>query len=486
MSNIIRRLCLFFILSSLFLSSGCGLVVINYDKFGDDSSESTEISTDDLITNAPEETVVPVTKDYTNEIKANLATIPDEKYQSTVFKIVSPDTSSLNGDGDMAYISEIVHARNERISAKHSVSVVAAQVDYLTLFEDVSATANSGMYYADLLMIPQEMVGSLAINGLLVNLRSMSSFDFEADYFNESAVAAGAAGFNSYAVGGYASIYPYSLPVVYFNKDLCDSAGVDMYTLVKTGEWTWDKFFTIAYNATNKDGVFSWGTTGMGDAVYESVFVSCGHRMVNSGVMKVPSLAFTAEETANTVNILQTLYNDKNSVHTNEDSVAYFAEGNGYFLFEKLSAVTTLSTASADWGIVPLPKASADGSYQTLAGTNSLLFACPSTVTTPDKSATVMMSLNAASEGIIKDAYINHIQYTYLRDNQSANMLDHVLDNIVYDFSYTYGNRYDAIASGTYWLVRQAAVPGENMAGLINARSGNLDRIFNTQFGLSN
>ncbi|MBE6709332.1 MAG: hypothetical protein E7578_08850 [Ruminococcaceae bacterium] len=486
MSNILRKLSLFLICAVFLNLTGCGLVVINYDKFGNSSDTATDTLSSETESDEPETTFEPVKNDYSQKIKENLSSITDMKYQNTVFKIASPDTSSLNPDGGLEFISEVAHERNKRVSAKHSISIVSSKVDYMSLYEEVNTAVNSGMYYSDLLMLPQDMVGSFAVNGLLLNLRSMPTLNFEASYFNQSSVGAGSAGFNSYAISGYASIYPYSLPAVFFNKALCDSAGVDMYTLVESGEWTWDKFFIISSSAATTDGVFSWGTTDLGDAVYESVFVSCGHRIVDSGIMQVPSLAFDADSSASTQYILKTLYNDAGSIHNHAKSIEFLSNGWGYFLIDKLSSITQLRGASSDWGIAPIPKYSASDRYYSLAGSDSLMFTCPVTVSTPDKSATILKSLNAASEGVVKDGYISYIQYNYLRDNNSANMLDHIFDNIVYDFSYTYGNLYTEIAYGTYDLIRTSAMPGEDISGLINYRSASLERVFNSQFGLSN
>ena len=97
-----------------------------------------------------------------------------------------------------------------------------------------------------------------------------------------------------------------------------------------------------------------------------------------------------------------------------------------------------------------------------------------------------MMSLNAASKGIIKDSYINYIQYNFLHDNHSANMLERIFDGIVYDFSYTFGDRYAQIADGTYNIIRLAAMTDESAESLINRYKGNLDRTLAIYFGLSN
>ena len=486
MSKIIRKTALFFAVVFIMQLCSCGVVVINYDKLpgGTEKQEGTEVvnGTDTAVTEPPV-TLNVIENDYTDEIKANLAKIPDNNYNGNVFKITSPDASTLDGDGDYEFLSEAAAKRNNYVSEKHNISIVASSVDYNTYYAEVNTAVKSGMYYADLMMIPQEMVCSFAAGNLILNMRSMPELDFDAGYFNKSSVGAAAGGFNSYAIAGYASVYPHSLPVIFFNKDL---TGEEIYSTVTSGNWTWDRFFEIALGASADEYCFSWGTADMGEAVYESAFVSCGNTMINSGIMQVPALAFDKDTSATAVDVIKRLYNADSTVRVNVNTMSYFNEGNGYFYIEKLSKVNDLRGSKINWGILPLPKADPSANYATLAGKDSLMFACPATVSTPDKSAVILMSLNAASEGIIKDAYIEYMQYNFLRDNGSANMLEYVIDGVVYDFSYTFGNRYAGIADGTYHMIRRAALPEESMESLINRYKGTLDRTLAGSFGLSN
>ncbi len=489
MSNMMRKLSLFFLAALLLQFTSCGMIVINHNKTNGDSKveDTTDVTTYSEETVATTDEPLGVIKnDYSEKIASNLAQVPGKNYNSTVFKITSPDISSLNEDGSLDFLSEAAAVRNKLVSDKHSVSIVSSKVDFDVYYEEVNTAVKSGMYYSDLLLLPQESVASFATGNLIMNMRSLPGLDFEAPFFNSSSVGAAAGGFNSYAIAGPASIYPYSLPAVYYNVELCTSNSVDLYACVESGNWTWDKFFETALLAQTNDYTFSWGTTNLGDAVYESAFVSSGHMMINSGIMKMPELAFDFENSASAVDALKKLMMEPKALRTNEESMTLFTEGKVLFQFEKLSAMTELRGASVKWGILPLPKLSADAEYKTLAGEDSLMFACPATVTTPEKTAIILMSLNAASDGPIKDAYIGYYQYNILRDNGSANMLDYIIDSTVYDFSYTFGTMYGAIGDGTYNVVRKAAFPDETMERLLGIYKGSLDRTLSYGFGLNN
>lgn len=485
MSNIMRKFSLFLAAVSVLSLTSCGIVVINRDKFTGGSDKEAG-STETAEVTSPPVTVSPVEKDYETEIEERLASLPATGYDGAVFKITSPDVAAFDSEGDYEVISSAAAKRNKRISDRYSISIVASKADYSVLYAEVKSAANSGMYYSDLLMLPQNMISSFAAGGLLLNMRSMPTLDFTADYFNESSVSAASGGFHSYAIAGDASIYPYSLPAVFFNKQLCEAVGVDPYALVKCGEWTWDKFFELCTAASDGETVFGWGSTELGEAVYESAFAAVGMRMVKSGIMQVPSLAFDADSSAPAADILKRLYAQEGSLGASEGAISSFSGGSSVFQIERLSAAAALRDTALSWGVLPLPNLNGGTDYSSLSGADCLMFTCPSTVSTPDKSSHILMALNAASAGEIKDAYIGYFQYNLLRDNESANMLDYIFDGVIYDFAYTYGDTYQNIANGTYGLIRDTAMTNSDIGTLIKRRQAAADRTFNSQFGLSN
>jgi len=499
MSNYIRKIG-FFLLIAVFLNlTGCGLVVINYDKLGIDRettaatteipetvgivTEVTEEITSIVTTEVTEETYIVTTEEkYADIIEDDLAQTPEKDYGNVQFKITTPDKSALAPENDIEFVSEALFERNKLVGEKHSVSIIVSSVEYEVYFEEVSTAVKAGTYHSDLLMLPQKMVGSFATSGLLTNMRSIPGLDLGAEYFNQSSVEAAAGGVYSYALAGHASLQPYTLPAVFFNKNIASELGVDPYALVSSGEWTWEKFFEISSSAASMDGVYSWASSDVGDELYDIVFASTGLKMVNSGLLKTPSLGFDGETTAGVSELLAKLSTDTNALGHSEGSLDSFKDGKGIFLMNKLATIPSLSDCKAQNGILPIPKNSNDDSYATLASPDSLMFACPAGLTTPDKSAVILMSLNAASANVVKDSYIKYLQYNYLRDNDSANMLDQIFESIVYDFSYTFGNIYPEIADATYTTIRESVLPENTIEGLLTYRVAPALRIFEGKF----
>ena len=136
--------------------------------------------------------------------------------------------------------------------------------------------------------------------------------------------------------------------------------------------------------------------------------------------------------------------------------IGAFDSGNTLFLIDRLSTMETIANSSTDWGILPLPKYSAEQeNYISLAYyEDALFFAAVPTISDVQKASDVLMALNITSYGITTDAQVRNATYLYLRDNDSIRMLDIILKNAVYDFAYTFANSNNAIPSATFSAVR--------------------------------
>jgi len=56
---------------------------------------------------------------------------------------------------------------------------------------------------------------------------------------------------------------------------------------------------------------------------------------------------------------------------------------------------------------------------------------------------------------------VNQSMLHVLRDNDSVNMLDMILDTASFDFALAFGTAYPSIADATYKLIRECASTGE-------------------------
>lgn len=444
------------------LLSSCGLIVINYPS---------EDVPEESVSAEPggSETVKPyskVEKDTSLRAKQYLETIENADYNGGVVKIASTYPALSDTESAPQLISYAVTERNRLVGEKLGVEIYTESTDAATLFAELSASMKSGMYYCDLLVIPQNSVASLAASGLLFNLRSLPKFDLSAPYFNASSVEAGAAGYASYAVAGEMTYSPYSFWGMFFATDRLAELGLESpYKLVRSGGWTLDAYFSLI----TETGAYNTTVTGKwGDGAADAFFFASGGKLMSSGVKKQPSVAIDTSSVDDTVSVYQRIFGDGRARCREAGGIGAFAES-GLFLVDRLDAMYTLADSDVNWGLIPLPKSSeSQEGYITLASDDSLMMAVPSVLLSDERTSQVLRAIAAASAGRIPQSFIDHTQNSLLRDNESAIMLDKILENVRYDFAYTAGVMYPTSASATYYALRNAVFDGGSMAEAVD------------------
>ena len=442
--------------------SSCGLIVINYPPAGEDTETATE-------TEAASESAEPspkrVKRDTSSRAKEYLATIGEEHWDGAVIKIASTYPALSDAEDAPQIISYAVEERNRLVGEKLGVVITTEAADEGTLFDKLSASVKSGMYYSNLIMLPQDSVMSFATAGLLFNLRSLPDFDLDEPYFNASSVEAASAGYECYAVAGEMTLEPYDLYGMFFASDrLAELGRSSPYELVSEGKWTLDAYFTLCADA----GEFAPIVTGKGgDEAADAFLISSGGALMTSGVRKYPTVALYANTVDASIERLTRIFGASGALCREKGGVSAFTE-KGLFMADRLSAMYTLSTADVRWGVLPMPKADeAQESYITPASGDSLMVAVPAGLYADVQSAKVLRALAAASADRVPYAFVENAQYSLLQNNESALMLDVILKNVRYDFAYTVGATYPNAASATYYAVRNAVFDGESASAAV-------------------
>ena len=191
------------------------------------------------------------------------------------------------------------------------------------------------------------------------------------------------------------------------------------------------------------------------------VYASCDNRFVLSGEMLIPSIAFTADNAAPAVEYTNRIYTDDRSITDDSAGAAgCFSRGESLFLIDYVYVASWLTNAAADWGMLPLPKQTEADKYRTLVSITSLIFTVPAGTVNNELASVLLSAINASSYHRLNDAFVEHSMIYTLRDNDSVNMLDLILDTPVFDFSLAFGSAYPNIAAGTYQLIRETAQSG--------------------------
>jgi len=453
-------------------SSGCGLMVVN-DLSGElKLDENKNIVSEDDTAPAETETVTPFTpyeeKDYDAQIEKYLTALPDLKFGGTTVFFTSPSLSYLEPDSVENAVSQMAYERNRELEDRYEISISASEKDASMMLEDAKNAVAAGTYYTDFLMVPLYMMGHFKSAGILENLRSLPYLDLDQPYFYSESAEAFSAGYTAWGISGYASVAQNDLSAVYFNKDLVRQAGMDMpYDLVYDGKWTWDAFYTYVTAVQELNGqaesprYYTVTAQNTASRLADLVFASCDNSFVLSGEMLIPSIAFTAESAAPAIELASRIFADERSITDDTAGAAgCFSRGESMFLVDYVYVASWLTNSAADWGMLPMPKLMEADDHRTLVSNTSLVFTVPLGTVNNELASILLSAINAASYGRLNDAYVKHSMIYTLRDNDSINMLDLLLDTAAFDFSLAFGSAYPNIAAGTYSLVRECAKAG--------------------------
>lgn len=471
--------------------SGCGILIIN------DLTEQ-NLSKSETEKNFPEDETAYTPVAYTPyrsneddraEAERYYSALPDKNFDGAVFFITTPDVDYIDPDNTETVVAREIVERNRRIEERYDVVLLTSLTDAKTMLTEARNAVASDSYYTDLMMIPLYMTGQFRMAEVLMNLRSLPFLDLGAPYFNSESVEMTSGGYSTWGVAGYASLSPSAFTALYFNRDIVERIGLEApYSLVASGKWTWERLFEYTSAVTELNGesenrLYTVGTENNTSRLADLVFISCGNSYVASAEKTVPKLSFTAESAEYAVRAANRILTDADAV-MDAGAISRFANGEALFLVEYLYTAPWMTNSAADWGVLPLPMEKEGDDYRTLVSNNELIFTVPVNHTNAEMASVVLSALNAASYGYLYDEYVEYSMIHVLRDNDSVNMVELILNSAAFDFSLAFGNAYPTVAEGTYGLIRSAASDAD-LASRYPEATEKASETLNKYFGLS-
>lgn len=454
----------------LLSSTSCGLIIVN-DVSGERETEEAENET--AAVHTPAETEKTYQK-YVNPqngmtlSKQYLAELPERDYEGAVFFITTPSSEYIAPADTETSVSKLAVERNAQVEQQLNISLITSVTGADTMLAEMKQAVAADSYYTDLLMVPIYMIGQFRKEETLINLRTLPFFDIDQPYFNKESSDMTSGGYSTYGVAGEASISPSSFSAVYMNKNILTEAGIrpeTVYDMAEDGSWTWDEMLKYAAAVTdlNDSGTaaqkyYTVTAQNTANRLPDLIFKASGNDFVRTGTRRTPVIGYRAQSAKTTLDNIAEIYNDPKAIlDGSAGAIDCFMKGESAFLVDYLYIMPTMTNASADWGVLPLPKGDENDEYRTLVSNTELVFSVPVNHTNGEYAAIVLSALNAASCGYIYDAYVEHSMLHVLRDNDSVNMLDLLLDTASFDFALAFGNAYSAIADATYKLLRSTA-----------------------------
>ena len=350
-------------------------------------------------------------------------------------------------------LNDAVYNRNETVNQYFNIRVTPYTIPDGNFVSTLRSSAAANDHIADLAMLTLATSITSAKNALLFDLNAFDAFHPDAPYYTQSILHSTSILHRNYlAVGDMTLVSNEGTWSLMYNKQVAENYGVEgLYDLVREGKWTVDRFYELVKDiGTDTDGngkadlndFFGMLTTG--DA-YPAFVYALDYKVLDKDENDaVVFCGFTERLSAAAEKILMILDNDRIACHGQlggDWSVfqKMFESNQSLFYSEVLQCVTRLRSMEVDFGLLPLPKLDEiqEAYHTNIHSWASDALTIPTIVEDPDMSAAVFEYLSFISMSTLKPEYYEKVlTYKAMRDEDSVEMLDYLLDGRIVDIGY--------------------------------------------------
>ena len=295
---------------------------------------------------------------------------------------------------------------------------------------------------------------NFAAEGMIYRVDEIPNIDLSKPYwdaklYDDLAVC----GEHYFAVGAF-NISSYDFThVMLFNKKMVEDYKLgDMYELVKSGKWTFDKFAEMGravVSDLNGDSVMDdndqYGYTSLGKQVLPTFWIGANTLSITKN--KDGELVYSCPSDTKFIDVYEKIFQitwDDNIWHripvtvNKEEEIELFRQGHALFTDATCFQISNSRESNVDFGIIPYPKwdENQDNYYSRIEGCE--LFAIPKINKKPDMAGVILEAMACESMKSVIPAYYDvALKVKYTRDNDSADMLDLAFANRVFDYGDT-------------------------------------------------
>ena len=353
-------------------------------------------------------------------------------------------------------ISDAFYLRNRYIESLYNCTISEEGFEWSSIANKLKTNARANDFTYDAYMVFLHAAGPLAQEGILCNFHNIPNIDLSKPWWDQNIVRdLTICGSLFFATGDINMFANDATWILYFNKRLQAESGVEnLYDLVASGKWTFDKFLGIIKNQTKDldgNGVINYGDQvgfvthqpsagAFFQAAGESVFVRQGDdiviniskprfSMVYDKIMEIMNY----EATMNTTNTKRWKFTGIKQDPIDDT----FTEGKAMFCGEVTDCIARFRYMEDSFGILPFPKfdESQEGYNNLVIGEGCLALCVPQGYPEPDSLGAVLDALAAESRNRILPAYYEmSLKRKHTRDEESAAMLDLIFSNRSYTF----------------------------------------------------
>ncbi len=366
------------------------------------------------------------------------------------------ETGNIESDALYYRVREIEEKFNVKVS-HYNPEHVEGMGDLGDIFYTVNQEVMAGGDSYDLINANPVCIGQpLLINNTLIDVSNFTVLDLDRPWWTQSFR-------DTYTIGG--AIYFLNGAItttnfrdaycILFNKKVADDYGIssnELYSLVKNGQWTFDKMFEIADAVSTNEsnsGVYRYANANglailYGNGGSLTKFDENGIPYVDSQLPKETSdLADKFSTVMGDDTISANLKGYSVGEYENiEDKYGYknfnemFEDGKILFMFGTTDVANELRSHEVEFGILPIPKGSTNQeNYVSYCDPWSYVnVSVPKCTKDVDVTDVIVEAMGALGAKYIKPAYYDKIiKNRSTHDKDSKEMIDIIFETKVYD-----------------------------------------------------
>ncbi|MCL2813367.1 MAG: extracellular solute-binding protein [Oscillospiraceae bacterium] len=362
-------------------------------------------------------------------------------------------------------LNDAVYKRNRDVEALYDIEFDIVPVTYPNRGDFAAKFTKAVLAGDDLFdaafLLGDSLPAALSKKNTAFDLFSIPSLDLSKSWWDQNSVKAMSIGGRLSAVIGDVNLYSAIAPMAIFtNKKLMQDYSVgDLYQMVRDGKWTWDAMYGIAKQATkdlNGDGVIDKNDQVgfVTQYIYlQTAVTSAGEYLTPKNDEDIPVFEPNTERIAGIVDKVVPILKDKNTTVAAEDITAgynnvffdfimpKFRDNEIMFHSNQLLFSFELRSMNADFAILPIPKYDENQKQYgaMVANAWATYTVIPVTCTDTERAGNVLSAMGYYSKQYVMPAYYDvTVTNKLIRDEDSMEMLDIILNNRILDLSYLY------------------------------------------------
>jgi len=365
-----------------------------------------------------------------------------------------------------------IHRRNALVKEKYGVNIVDEDI---TGFGTVNGSGKgftaiyteymSGDSTYDAASIGSYDVATLAYSGYIHDLNDIPYIDLAKPYWDQRANEdLSINGRMYYSTGEISVVDNYVTHAILFNKEMIEEYDLDNpYDLVRDDEWTLETFARLGksvgedlnqdgvYDATDLYGILTWNDPTT------AILACSGERIATVNDDGMIELTLYNERVVNLYDRYFELVFDQAHVYNyqydnvtgkqspsavwNTDRDAIFNEGRAVFYMNTVGTVERHRDSQTDFGVLPYPKLddTQESFGHSVSAYHSQFVCVPELTKDFERTGIIIEELAYQGQQLLTPAFYDQtLVGRYVRDEESAEMLDIIFATHVYDLGSYY------------------------------------------------